>query len=605
MRTRLASFFLACLVCLLAAASAGVAATERVSVGSDGTQADSFSQAPAVSADGRYVAFVSGASNLGAGLSWNENLVYVRDRGTGKTECVSVSSDGSPANGGCGDSAISADGRYVAFDSIATNLDPEGMNQTFNVFVHDRSTGKTWCLNTSPWGTLGNGMSESPSMSADGRRVAFASNSTGLGVEVTGRVNLYVYDLRSGQKRLVTRSWQGGTPNGDSHVPAISANGRFVAFQSDARNLVPGSSTPYGVYVSDLLTGRTERVGVAPGGQDMHADGASISDDGRYVAFHGQGETFLGRIYIRDRLTKKTILASRGWSADQTPRDSVVAKISGNGRYVAFSSTTVDSPNGVRPGDWRLFVRDLDLNRTSRVDVTSDGAPANGDSGPLGSLAISADGRYIAFSSQATNLVAGDTNGTDDIFVRDRQSFTDVPIYHWAYYEIQACLNSAVVRGYSDGSYGTQIPISRAQLAVYVARALVGGDGNVPAGPRTPSFRDVPGNYWAYDHIEYAKERGVVQGYGDGYRPDETVTRAQLAVFIARAMAGGDSAVPAGPATPRYPDVPDGYWAYKYVEYCASRGVAFGLSDGRYHPENSSKRDETAVCIQRAFGLPM
>ena len=139
-------------------------------------------------------------------------------------------------------------------------------------------------------------------------------------------------------------------------------------------------------------------------------------------------------------------------------------------------------------------------------------------------------------------------------------------------------------------------------MAVFVSRALAGGDDKVPTGPATATFADVPTDFWAFKYVEYAYTKNVVQGSADGYRPGLPVDHGQMAVFMARAMAGGDAEVPAGPDTPSFPDVTSGAWYYKYVEYCHAQGVAEGDSGG-YHPDQLVTRDQMAVYVTRAFHL--
>jgi hypothetical protein len=143
-------------------------------------------------------------------------------------------------------------------------------------------------------------------------------------------------------------------------------------------------------------------------------------------------------------------------------------------------------------------------------------------------------------------------------------------------------------------------------MAVFVSRALAGGDSLVPTGPLTATFSDVPTAYWAFKYVEYAVDNGVVAGYEDGtYRPDDTVTRDQMAVFVARAMVGGDAYVPTGPETAFFPDVPTDHWAFKYVEYIRGEGVTGGYDDGTYRPLVVVDRAQMAVYVQRAFCLPI
>ncbi|MFB3882733.1 MAG: S-layer homology domain-containing protein [Armatimonadota bacterium] len=184
--------------------------------------------------------------------------------------------------------------------------------------------------------------------------------------------------------------------------------------------------------------------------------------------------------------------------------------------------------------------------------------------------------------------------------------FYDVPSYFWAFEQVEACADAGIVMGYTDGLYHPEYTVDRGTMAVYISRALAGGDSNIPDGPPTPSFSDVPTNFWAYKHIEYAVSQNVVKGYTDGtYLPTVTVDRGTMAVYVARAMVapGGDAAIPGGPATATFADVPTDFWAYKQVEYCVSEGVVKGYTDGKYHPEYPVTRDQMAVYIARAFGL--
>jgi hypothetical protein len=186
-------------------------------------------------------------------------------------------------------------------------------------------------------------------------------------------------------------------------------------------------------------------------------------------------------------------------------------------------------------------------------------------------------------------------------------SFSDVPATWWAWKQIEAAVANGVVQGYTDGTYQPTWTVTRDQMAVYIARALAGGDGNVPAGPATPTFTDVGAGFWAYRYIEYCADpaQEVVKGFEDGsYQPGLAVNRGQMAVFIGRALAGGDSffASYVPPGGPSFPDVSSGFWAYKYVEYIADAGVTQGYPDGKYYPEVNVTRDQMAVYVSRAFG---
>jgi hypothetical protein len=219
--------------------------------------------------------------------------------------------------------------------------------------------------------------------------------------------------------------------------------------------------------------------------------------------------------------------------------------------------------------------------------------------GPVAVRVIFPDGSVVV----QKDVVVDQQIAVRDVLGGGDAPFVDVMPYFWAYAAIKACADAGIVQGYWDFTYRPSEPVSRGQMAVYISRALADGDGNVPAGPPSPSFRDVPTDYWAYKYVEYAKEHDVVQGYWDGYRPAELVDRGQMAVYISRAVAGGDAGVPDPGDSPTFPDVPADFWAYKYVEYCQGVGIVNGYPDGHYRPEYIVTRDQMAVYVARAFGL--
>ena len=195
--------------------------------------------------------------------------------------------------------------------------------------------------------------------------------------------------------------------------------------------------------------------------------------------------------------------------------------------------------------------------------------------------------------------------------------FDDVPTSHWSFGYVLGCVQSGIVSGYDDGYYRPEWAVTRDQMAVYISRALAGGDESVPDFTATPTFPDVDADQWALDYVEYAVESNVVAGYGDGYyHPEYQVTRDQMAVYVARALvapAGEAALADYVPADPRnFPDVPstgygeDGtepFWAHKHIEYCVENGVVQGYLDGYYHPQDVVTRDQMAVYVARAFGL--
>ncbi len=186
--------------------------------------------------------------------------------------------------------------------------------------------------------------------------------------------------------------------------------------------------------------------------------------------------------------------------------------------------------------------------------------------------------------------------------------FADVSCDYWAAAAIQAVRAAGIALGYSDGNYLPSVTVTRAGMAVYLARAIAGGEEQIPAGPEQPTFNDVATDHWAYAAIEYICANNIASGYGDGsYQPAWQITRAQMAAFIARAivepMGEGGIASYQPPSKPTFPDVPTSMWCYRHVEYLASQGIVAGYSDGLYRPSDNVTRDQMAVYIARAFDL--
>jgi Tol biopolymer transport system component len=267
-------------------------------VGPAGEQADGRSDRPALSADGRYVAFSSSATNLVASDNNSTGDVFVRDRETGTTERVSIAYNGLETDLPSGSPTLSAGGRWVAFDSTATNLVPGDTNGTGDVFVRDRQTGATRRVSVGPGGIEGNGdLGGRGAISATGRFVAFFSEATNLVPgDTNGTFDVFVHDTATGMTRRASVGHGGAQADGFSGSPALSGSGRFVVFDSDATNLVPGDNNgSVDVFVHDLELGKTTGVSVGPGivdGDDQSRD-AAISADGRFVAFGSPATNFV------------------------------------------------------------------------------------------------------------------------------------------------------------------------------------------------------------------------------------------------------------------------------------------------------------------------
>jgi archaellum component FlaF (FlaF/FlaG flagellin family) len=420
---------------------AQAAQTSRVSVSSSGAQGDKQSVGGSLSADGRYVAFASDASNLVPDDTNNMQDIFVRDLQTGTITRVSVGLNGVQSNSSSAGPSISGDGRYIAFESAANNLVPNDTNGLNDIFVYDRQTGVTRMVSIAGDGTQGNFHSQLAYISDDGRYVAFTSRASTLVANDTNNgADAFVHDLQTSATTRVSVASNGAqtaTTSGlglpGSRATSISADGRYVTFTSNATNLVPGDTNrEFDVFVHDRQTATTTRVNVSSQGVQGNSSGASPSDwgslsaDGRYVVFASYNRNLVandtnGTIdsFLRDRQLGTTTRISVGLDGAQANGGSISPRISADGRYISFFS---DATNLV-PGDTNdardIFVYDRQTGITTRVNVDSNGAQTSGLLWGQGA-GLSADGRYIVFTADATDLVPNDTNGVSDVFVRDR-----------------------------------------------------------------------------------------------------------------------------------------------------------------------------------------
>jgi Tol biopolymer transport system component len=342
--------------------------TIRVSVDSAGVQANDYSSYPAISADGRTVVFQSYASNLVSGDTNASADIFVYDEQDGETTRVSVNSDGEQASASSMFPDISPSGRYVVFMSSASNLVEGDTNSTFDVFVHDRQTGETSRVSVASDGTQGNGMSYQPAISGDGQIVAFVSAATNLvSGDTNSRDDVFVHDRTTGETTRVSVDSDGLQVNHASSAPALSSDGNFVAFYSESPLLVSGdANNTDDVFVHDLQTGETTLVSVASDGTQGNDESYSpaISADGNMVVFVSAAsnldagdENEETDVFVHNRTTGETVCVSLSSEGVRGNADSGSPSVSADGTQFAFDSNASNLVSGDSNAAGDVFVR--------------------------------------------------------------------------------------------------------------------------------------------------------------------------------------------------------------------------------------------------------
>ena len=353
----------------------------------------------------------------------------------GTTERVSVSSAEAQGNGPSVNPEISADGRFVLFNSEATNLAKSDANGPLrDVLLRDRHRGTTRLVNVSSKGVQGDDQSNGTFITHDGRYAAYTSLSANLVPgDTNGFVDAFLFDRKKGRTTRVSVGPGGVEGNADSFIAYLSTNGRFVAFYSFASNLDPATGAGHSnLFVRDRLTGaltlETRGLGGRPADGPRSRVAAVINPSGRFVAFHSVSTNLVRRdtngeqdVFRRDRSTGETVLVSV--AADSGPADgpSERGDMSRDGSLVVFSSLTTNLvPGGTTPGRQHCYLRNLRQGTTRLIDVAAAGGEPDGSCGVV--VRLTPDGRHVAFNSIATDIVAGDANGFADSFVLDRRT---------------------------------------------------------------------------------------------------------------------------------------------------------------------------------------
>ncbi|HEX7901962.1 MAG TPA: hypothetical protein VF950_29655 [Planctomycetota bacterium] len=411
--------------------------------GGDAVSLDS--RVVSISADGRYIAFATKAPNLVAGDNNGAVDVFLRDMVTRTTALVSVNRFGTGTGDGASSApTISADGRYVAFRSAATNLHADDPDTTGDIYVRDVVAGTTLLVSrfSGPAGDKANGVCENPMISTDGRYVTFDSRATNLdGTDVPGdtdsdtAADIYRRELTGflltelvSRRSLAVDNVKG---NAASRAPRISGDGRYIVFESDATNLVtnaaeggPDGNPATDCFVRDMDTDFTRRVSLTLAGGNPNGVCTTpfISNDGRFVVFrslasnlHPDDDGPEPDIFLFDTTTLNILIVSQHTFGTQAGQGCDVPVLTGDGQFVVFQSPSPSLVNGDTNTSIDIFRHNRLTRETERMSVSTYGLELNGNSQRP---AVTTDGSYVVFVTDATNAADDDTNGAVDVYLR-------------------------------------------------------------------------------------------------------------------------------------------------------------------------------------------
>ncbi len=396
----------------------------RVSAAASGVQSNDTSFDPAISANGRFVAFGSLASNLVPGETNVVQDVFVKDLQAGAVLRASTDVNGLQGNNTSYGPSITADGRYVAFLSTATNLVPDDRNVVADVFVKDLATGGIVRASVSDRGVEADNRSIDAAISADGHFVAFTSLASNLVAgDRNAATDIFVKDLHTGAILVASSDSRGVSSIGGSSDATISGDGGVVAFSSNAFDLLPGfTGAVTGVLVKYLATGAIGLASTAADGRQANDSSfaPSISADGRFVAFQSAASNLVpgdlnavSDIFVKDLLTGAIVRASTSADGFEGNNASDAPQISPDGSYLVFRSAASNLVLGDNGATADIFVKDLVTGAIARVSEAVTGLNPNDNS--FGA-SISSDGSIVAFLSSASNLLPGLPNTVPDVF---------------------------------------------------------------------------------------------------------------------------------------------------------------------------------------------
>jgi hypothetical protein len=397
----------------------------RISVSSAATEGNNTSANPTLSDDGLYAAFTSLSTNLVGGDTNNASDIFLYDFQNCTTTLASIATNGTQGNAASELPALSGDGLSLGFSSYSNNFVAQDTNGRSDVFVRSRLLNQTTRTSVGTGNTQATGDSFEVSLSADGRYALFFSSANNLVAgDNNATLDAFIRDRNTATTTRIVGTG-GVQPNGHTFIGAISGDGNYVAFASDASNLVAGdTNSGTDVFLYNRATGAITKITTTDASGASTVNKIDLSYDGRYIVYDFVASDIVANdtnstsdVFIYDRTTAETTRLSVSTQGTEGDGASFNPSISNDGRFVVFESEATnlvaDDENGVAD----IFLRDRLLNTTVRVSTAADGTEGNADSG---SPVISGDGRLIAFESNANNLVSGDGNSAQDIFVVNR-----------------------------------------------------------------------------------------------------------------------------------------------------------------------------------------
>jgi Tol biopolymer transport system component len=398
----------------------------RVTVDVAGDDANGRSSDPSISGSGSHLAFASAASDLVPQDTNGFDDIFLRDLVNQQTALVSVNRFGESPNDLSITPVADSAGRNVAFLSWASDLVEGDDNGLADTFVRDMATGRTVLVGPDSPADTFDDEEHGPSISGTGRYVAFVSFSPLVPPDEGEDLDVFVHDRREGDTVRASVALDGGDTNGDSESPSISADGRLLAFVSVASNLVAGDGNGLrDLFVRDLVDGTTVRASVSEDGGDPN--GATLirpalSADGRHVVFATLASNLVGGdangfkdAYVRHLVPGTTTRVSVDMDGQDPDGESLSVSISQTGRYVAFRSFASDLVVGDTNGLADIYLRDLVARTTTRMSIGFDGSEPDDHAW---NPSIDYAGRSVSFVSKASNLVPGDENALQDVFQR-------------------------------------------------------------------------------------------------------------------------------------------------------------------------------------------